>query len=196
MPGPFKDQCEVWYQPEESGAPIVFSGFGESRRLSLYRRQLVKAGALVGYSLVVVGCLLALPVMVKHMQLENLNAQLNAAQESAAPAIAARQQLMTYNQRAVELQEQIAGQPEYSDLLAFIADVTPDDVYLQGIEIESSGDIKLTGNAQNASLYMQTLIKETAFTDVQALQAFRRDGRTGLERFVIDMKLSASRGQQ
>ncbi|MBA4501006.1 PilN domain-containing protein [Marinobacterium marinum] len=186
----FQGAPEVWFLPADSERPLVFEGFGEHQRRGRYRRKLAHVAALCGYSVLVVGFLLALPMVVKSFELRSLEKQLSEYENMAQPAMNARQALMGYNERAAELQNYVNKQPEYPDVLAYIAQMTPDEVYLHSLEIESSGGVKVSGSAIDASVYLQALIKDEMFTDVKALQAFRRNERTGTERFVIEMTLS------
>lgn len=179
---------EVWVF-DAAGRALVLSGFGESRRLRRYPRRVAALAGRIGIVLLCVLLLFALPGMVRSLQAQRMAGFLASAQQEAAEAQRLREALMADNMRIEELQSLIDGSVDHHGILELLSSVTPDDVYMLGYSLTGER-LRLTGQAVNAAAYQQLLTELPAFESVSTPSAFSRDRRSGLERFVLDMRIS------
>lgn len=180
-------QPEVWAL-DEAGEAIVLQGFGESLRQRAYPRRVASLALRLGVILLCVVVLLALPGVVRSLQAARMDSYLARAQADAAEAQELRDALQAANMRVAEFQAIADRSVDHAAILERISRLTPDTVFLQGYKLDGL-QLRLTGQAMNAAAYMQLLTEQGGFADVQTPSAFSRDRRTGMERFVLDIKL-------
>lgn len=174
-----------------SGAPIVLHGFGEGRRASDYRRRLGWLAALGALALVLILGLAAVPGLMRQMQADNMEHHLAHTQSVAAEALQLREQLALDNERTAALQQLIDEQIDHHQLLNQLSDLAPDDVFLQQIKIEGNR-VQMRGMASGASAFMQTLTDDPRYADLKAPAGIRRDPRSGLEQFSLELRVLAT----
>lgn len=184
---------EVWVL-DDHRRPIVLEGFGENRRYRAYSRRVGAFAARLGFIALCLITLAAVPGVVRSLQSERMEGYLQQAEREASEAQALREQLAQGNARAQALQELIDQQVDYHRMLERLSDQAPDGVYLQRLEAEGR-QARLMGWADNAAAFMQVLTGDDTYSEVRTPSAFSRDRRTGLERFVLELQLSAGGGQ-
>ena len=181
---------EAWCLTAD-GAPIVLRGFGEDRRASDYRRRLGWLAALAALALALLLGLAAVPGLMRQMQADNMEHHLANTQRTAAEALQLREQLALDNERAEALQQLLDQQVDHHQLLNQLSDLAPDDVFLQQLKVE--GDrVQMRGMATGASAFMQTLTDDSRYADLKAPAGIRRDARSGLEQFTVELRVLAT----
>lgn len=185
---------EVWVL-DPAGNALVLSGFGEVRRLRLYPRRVAALAGRTGIVLLCILLLFALPGTVRSLQAQRMAGFLAAAQQEAAEAQRLRETLMNDNAHIEELQGLIDRHVDHHAILEQLSGVTPDSVFLQNYTL-SGERLRLTGQAINAAAYMQLLTEIGLFESVSTPSAFTRDRRSGLERFVLDMRITRANGSE
>jgi len=179
---------EIWCLSEE-GKAIVLQGFGEQRRASDYRRRLGWLALLGGAAVVLVCGLLAVPGLVRGMQADNMDYHHARALKESAAAMELRETLAVDNERAQAIQQLLDEQFDYYRFLDDLTARTPDSVYIEQISMED-GQVQMRGWAANAAEYMETLSEHPRYVEVKAPTAFRRNERTQLEQFVLELRLA------
>ena len=181
---------EVWVR-DDAGRMLVLEGFGEQQRYKAYPQRIAAAAIKLAFLGLCIVALLALPGVVRSLQSERMEAHFAQAQQEAAEAQALRDALVLGNARVQELQGILDESLDYHALLEQVSRQTPDEVYVQSLRVE--GDkLRLAGQASNAVAYMQLLSESPQFVEVQTSSAFSRDRRTGLERFLLDIRVAAN----
>lgn len=178
---------EIWCVVPNVG-PVVLQGFGEHHRQADYRRRLCWMGGVAAYIVAVMLAVLAVPGLVRQMQVDNMAGHLAEAQIMAAEAMALRDNLATDNQRIAELQKLIDSQVDHRALLDHLADQAGDDIYMQQVDIDGER-VRLRGWAVNAAGFMQQLTQDPSYAEVKAPSGIRRDARAQREQFVIELRL-------
>jgi len=179
---------EIWYLAPNDIGPVVLQGFGEHRRQADYRRRLYWLAAATTYILAIALAVLAVPGLVRHMQVDNMTGHLTSAQALAAEAMSLRDGLAADNQRVAELQKLIDSQVDHHALLDHLAAQAGDDVYMQQLDIDGER-VRLRGWSSNAAAFMQLLTQDPSYAEVRAPSGIRRDARAGLEQFVLELRL-------
>lgn len=184
------------YPPSELWANVyghwvVISGYAENAREQRYKRRLLRVAAWSMAIFLLTLVLMAIPVGLRHIQLNYYQDQQFSAQQAAAPALALRNSLVASNQRIEEINAWLAGQPNGLQELARLTAALPDDAYLTNLEL-SKEKLRIEGMASNAALLMQTLSELNYYSKVTAPSAIRRDPRSQLERFVLDLQVSTT----
>lgn len=193
-PGTFSNKLpEVWVL-DDAGSAIVLQGFGEGRRQHAYLRRIAAAALRICFIILCLLVLLALPGIVRTLQVERMAAYLEDAQADAAEAQALRETLVAENLRVAEFQSMLEQAVDHAEILERVSRLTPGEVYLQSYNLQGQR-LRLNGFALNAGAYMQLLRDEAEFAEVQTQSAFNRDRRTGLERFALDIRLVAKAGE-
>lgn len=180
---------EVWVL-DDRGVALVLSGFGEVRRQKVYPRRVAALATRLVVLLVCLLLLLAIPPIVRSLQSDRMAGYLEQAQAEAAEAQALRVTLLDNNARIQELQTLIDQRVDQHELLELISRSTPDNVFIQSYEVEGRR-LRLVGQAVNAAAYQQLVSELAVFQEVSTPTAFNQDRRTGLERFVLDIRLAA-----
>ena len=81
-----------------------------------------------------------------------------------------------------------ANKPDYRFWLHKVAEITPDDVYLNRLSLEED-QLTVSGLAVNAANYQSLLSSSKLFSGLTAQSAFTRDARAGRERFSLTMSI-------
>lgn len=182
-----REEAEVWAETE-SGM-LLLPGFAEQNRRSHYSRVLGLLTAKI--SLVVAACLLFLLVPLAWLSIKSsqLESQLAETQERATSVTRVRDALSDLD-ASIEIAEAFfQDRPIYDQWLDQLAHVTPDSVFLQRLQLQSS-QLTITGLAENAADYQTLLASSGNFSSLQSPTAFTRDTRQNRERFVLVMQLA------
>ncbi len=188
-----ESKVEAWCVTDD-GLPVILRGFGEGVRAWQFRWRLGVLGVLVSVFLALMVALLALPGQARQWRAERLESQLIDVRGRAANALSLYRQLDLDNQLAMALQGLVEERVDYRHRLDQLSDLTPDDVYLQHLHLE--GDwARLRGMANSAAGYMQVLAGDGRFKGVTAPAGIRRDPRSGLEQFSLELRLANGGGE-
>lgn len=181
---------EVWvFDPQNK--PIVLAGFGEARRYQEYSRRLRKTGAKVLFIGLCIVLLAAVPGIVRKLQTDRMEVFLTQAEQESGDAQALREELLRRNAQIAAINALFSQRVDYHRVLDYLSQTAPDSVYLQRFEADGRR-ARLTGWADNAGAFMQTLGQDAAFGEVSTSSAFSSDARTGMERFVLELQLPES----
>lgn len=181
---------EVWVSVND--LPIVLSGFGEAKRDQMYRRRLVKAGAMVAYCALILALLAAGATFGKYLELQKYRGFLTDVQLRAQGASAMRDAVFRANDtiKAVNMLQKENPNPHFE--LARLTRLLMDDAYLESLSVNGR-DLRIRGRAANAAEMMEMLIKEPAYSSVTAPQAIVKTP-DGYERFTLSIVLAEATG--
>ncbi len=182
----FKENLEIWVLIEER--PIVINGFGERKRDLRYSRTIKQVVGGVLYSFAALCAIVAILMLFKHWQLQELEQEYTQVREQAAESIELRTTLSRYNQQAEVvsqlLQQGIKPYEQLSKLTALLGD----DAWVSLVTLKGN-KMRLNGRAENGSALMELLSKQPEFKEVVAVSAIGRRGRGKGEQFVFDIRL-------
>lgn len=170
---------------------VIIEGFGEGFRNQRYTRQLKKLGLWAGLILVLSLLLIMIPAGLRAIQLNYYQNELAEAQQASRAAVEYRNNLTASNERILEANRQLASAGNPHRELVRLTALLNDEVYLNTFE-HTAGRIRIDGMADNAAQLMSILSESVWYSDVKAPSAIRRDNRSGLERFVLDLTLADS----
>lgn len=181
------EKTEIW--AEVDGHPVVFQGFAEGLRNQRYAARLRRLGlwglCILALSLV----LMAVPVGLRAIQLDHYENELARAQQASMQAVRFRNALAIDNERITEVNRQFAHANNPHRELVRLTMLLDDTIYLNSYE-QTTARIRIDGMAVNAAQLMSVLSDTAWYVDVKAPSAIRREGRTELERFVLDLTLA------
>lgn len=178
---------EVWAEVDD--APVVIGGFGEEKRRSLYRRRLVRVGALAGYVATAVLGMFGLAAGFKYLELQEVNRVVAQVEREAVNASQLRSTLAFAGETIAVADRYLLEHPNPHRELARLTKLLGDDASVQQF-VMNGRDIRIRGEATNAAEVMAQLTAEPAYAEVSAPQAMTKLGNTGLERFVFNIKLA------
>lgn len=179
--------AEVWAF-SEVGVPIVFTGWGEARRVGYAARR-----RRLGYGLVL-GALMLLLAMamtpIAQLRLRAIEAAVGYAklQERAAPVMAQRGAFMQTIERMGQVRDVLSEQADSIHLLDVLTRVLPDDTSLQSLDVKGL-KVRMTGLTANAAALMQLLGQQAGFKEVRAPVAAIRSPGASLDSFNIEFQL-------
>ncbi|GHD37929.1 PilN domain-containing protein [Halioglobus pacificus] len=180
---------EVWAQAD--GHWVMVRGFGEQHRQQSYRRRLIRCGAYVAATALVLLVLLAFNVGFKQFELSRLEAASAELQRDAAPALALRQRLGAVNGTVSEVNRLVSEYPSPHAELARLTALMGDDVFIQQFQMNGR-EIRLRGRAQDAASVMQLLTEQPEFVSVTAPQAITRISGSSEEQFYLNIQLAGA----
>lgn len=174
---------EVW---AEGGTPVVLQGFAEHRRAAriVARRRQILA-ALVA-ALVLLFVLAATPVLQAGQRAVEAQARYEALKDDTADVTAARSELATANDRVRALRALVAERLDAAWLIETLSRILPDDAFLTRLEVRGR-QVRITGQAANASQLMDALSAAGPFRDVRAPSPISRPVGADRESFVIEL---------
>jgi len=180
-------QMEVWVKVDQYY--LVINGFGEQYRNGRYATRLRKLGGWSAYIIAIVLMLLALPPVLGAIQLNHYESELARVQSSSQQAVRLRNTLTADNERIAEINKMLTLSAQPHRELLRLTEVLDDDIYLNSFE-QTGPRIRIDGMAVNAAQLMTSLSETTWYVDVKAPSAIRREGRSNLERFVLDLTVN------
>lgn len=177
---------EVWVRT--AGVPLIFSGYGEARRIEYAARR-----RRVGYSLLmmIAGLLLAIGMTpTAQLRLRAIKAVHSYDQivQRTAPLVRQREMLLQSAEQLAALAEVLAGRIEPLRLFNKLTQVLPDDTSLQSFKLQGA-KVTIVGLTSNASTLMQILGDQAGLRDVRAPSAATRIPGATKESFVIEFSL-------
>lgn len=184
---------ELWAPWPGTDRYINLPGFGENRRLRAQRRWRWINGSLVTSIVLMLAGLAVTPTLQLHLRAQEAKAALASSQQRAAPAVKAREDMLTQQQRVKALEDIVSHRlvPEHTLLL--LTRYLPDDTYVINLDIRDR-QIQLTGLTPNAAAFMAKLGAQPGVSKVTAVHAARRENsRPGSrEIFTIEFLLDTS----
>jgi general secretion pathway protein L len=178
---------EVW--ADVDGTPIMLNGFGESKRKARYRRRLIRVGATLAYIGLILVLIFGLAASAKYFELERVRQMAVAVQREAGDASSSRASLAQATETIAAVGNYVVEKPNPHLELARITRLLPDTASVQQFTM-SGREIRLRGQAVNAAEVMEQLTAEPAYEEVTAPQSIKRLGNTGMEGFVLKIKLA------
>jgi hypothetical protein len=179
---------EVWADVE--GVKVVVNGFGESARESRYRRRLVRCGAMVMGSAVLVLLMAGIAVVAKRVELSQLETMAANTEREAAAASRGRNALAVSNEAIVAANQIAARHPNPHAELARLTHLLGDDAYI--VQFSMNGrEMRIRGRAVDAAAVMETLTSEPSYLEVTAPQAIVKVAKVGLEQFSLNITLGS-----
>lgn len=178
---------EVW--AEVDGSTVVLAGFGEGKRRARYRKRLIKVAAMLGYAALVLLLIFSLAAGSKYLELRRLSAMSANIEARAADAAQMRSSLVGASETITGVREIIAAHPSPYRELARITQLLGDQASVQQFTM-SGRNLRLRGEARNASEVMEKLAAEPEYDSVTAPQAITKLGKTDRERFVLNIILA------
>jgi hypothetical protein len=180
---------EVWARV--NGTAVVIKGFGEVRREARYRKRLIRVGALSACAVVLFVALFGIAAGSKYVELQGVRRMAAAVEREAANASELRSALALANETVAGAGKYQENHPNPHTELARVTRLLGDEAFVQQFSMEGR-EIRLRGQAENAAKVMEQLISEPAYVEVTAPQAITKMGNTGMERFVLNIKLAGA----
>ena len=187
--GGARSEAEVWAETEHGS--VMLPGFGEAVRQRQYLRALGVLAGQAGLICAAVVAVLLVPLIWLSISSAQLDTQLTETQQRAANVTTIRDALSDLEVSVAIAEDFFEDRPLYDEWLNHLAYVTPDSVFLQRLQLQSS-QLTITGLAENAADYQTILASSGEFSALQAPTAFTRDTRQNRERFVLVMQLAGS----
>jgi hypothetical protein len=177
---------EVWAGVD--GSAVVLEGFGEGKRQQRYRRRLVRTSALLGYSALVILLIFGLPAGFKYLELQKVRDIAVTVQREAADASQIRSSMAMANESISVVNRFLSAHPNPHREVARLTRLLGDDVSVQQFTMNGR-EIRLRGQASNAAELMEQLTAVPAYAEVTAPQAITKLRGSGMERFVLNIRL-------
>ena len=187
--GTLRSEAEVWAETQQG--LVMLPGFGEAARRQQYFRALGGLAGQTGLICAAVLAVLLVPLMWLNISSAQLDAQLVEIQQRAAKVTTIRDALSDLEASVAIAEDFFKDRPLYDEWLNQLAHVTPDSVFLQRLQLQSS-QLTITGLAENAADYQTILASSVGFSSPEAPTAFTRDTQQNRERFVLVMQLAGS----
>lgn len=177
-------KVEVWVGDD---VPILLEGFGESRRIARQSRHRILVVAAVAALLAMLLLFAALPVWRAHERLQQATRQMDQVKLQAAPAIEARERLVAGAEALDRLRARSTGKTREVEVLNALSEMIPDEAMLFRFELRGDS-LRLSGQADDASLVLQLLSDSKAFSSVRSTGPFSR-AANGRESFMFELQL-------
>lgn len=178
---------EVW--AEVDAVPVVLDGFGEDRRRVRYRKRLLKVGAMLACAALVVLMIFGLAAATKYLEWRQLSAMSANIEQRATGAVETRAALAGASETVNGVADYIRSYPNPYRELARITHLLGDNASVQQFTMNGR-NLRLRGEAENASEIMEKLSAEPVYESVSAPQAITKLGTTSRERFVLNITLA------
>ena len=184
---------EVWAQIDHN--IVVFSGFGEAARRGRNRKRMVKGALAIAYCLTALVACFTVATGMKYLELQQVKEIYELTQRNAANAVKLRSELSGGKKQIEVANAIIAENLDPRTELTRLSALMNDSTWLSQVDINGV-EIRIDGYSLDAAAVMQKLIDEPAYEEVVAPTAIRKESRSGVERFVLDLTLkSQSDGQ-
>jgi general secretion pathway protein L len=180
---------EVWADIDET--IVVLSGFGERKRQQRYNKRLVRVVSGIAYSVVVLIVIFAGAAGFKYLQLNQLRSLSADVQTRASDVMKMRSAIVRANETVAAVNTLAALRPSPHYELARLSHLLGDDASLLQVSVQGTA-LDIRGVADDASVVIQQLTDEPAFSDVIAPQAITKYFNTGQEQFFLNIKLTGT----
>ncbi|KON79852.1 PilN domain-containing protein [Azoarcus sp. PA01] len=177
---------EVW---ADATAPIVLDGYAEGERSARLVTDRTVLVALVAGAAMLALVLALIPVLQARERLEDAEARLAALEAETESLVASRNALALGNDRIRAVRAHLDERPEVLQLIETLSALLPDDAYLTRLEIQGR-QVRIGGQAANASALMDMLGTLPEFHEVKAPAPISRVAGSDKESFVIEFVLA------
>jgi len=181
---------EVWAHCGDEW--VIVRGFGEVARETGYRHRLLRTGAMVIVTALLLVLCAAASTFFKSRELAVLNSIRIEATEASSNAVTLRDELAQVNATITKLNELTMELPSPQLELSRLTALLPDQAFVTQYT-QNGRKIRIRGRAKEAAALQQALTDEPVFDAVVASQAISKFGNTGLEQFSLDLTLRARR---
>jgi general secretion pathway protein L len=181
---------EVWAMAGPS-TPVVFNGFGETRRVAHAR---VRQRATLALVLLALGLAAAIAVTpVAQARLRAIDAQQASTEltKRVEPLIRQRAALLRNVETGQSLNEILADRADPLFVMDLLTRVLPDDTSLLGLNIQGS-KVSITGSTSDAAALMQQLSARAELREVKAPTPATRPPGTSKDSFNIEFMLASA----
>ena len=180
---------EVWADIDQT--IVVLSGFGERKRQQRYNKRLLRVVSGIAYSLLVLTIIFGGAAGFKYLQLNQLRSLSAEVQTRAGDAMKMRSAIVRANETVAAVNALAAQRPNPHYELARLSHLLGDDASLLQVSVHGTA-MDIRGVADDASIVVQQLTDEPAFSEVIAPQAITKYFNTGQEQFFLNIKLSGT----
>ena len=178
---------EVWALIDNQ--VIVLAGFGEGERRRRYRQRLQRVAAAIVYSAVVFVLIFGAAAGFKYLELQQLRAVSDEVQVEAAQAIKMRNAIVSANETIGAVTSLVEQRPSPHLEMARLSELLRDDASLLQFSV-SGKNLTIRGIAADASVVVQQLTDQSAYTQVTSPQAITQYFNTGQEQFSLNIELA------
>lgn len=180
------ETVEVWGGPSQ--LPVMFSGFGEGRRLKGEARQRRTLWLASSVMLALLMALALTPTAQLRLRAIDARVQFQQLLEETAPIAAKRQAMMAGVQEMAQLQEQFSQQVDHLQVLAALTRAYPDDTAVQRIQFKGQ-QITIQGLSTNAANVVEIMSKTPGFQAVRMPSAVTKVPGVDKENFVVEAQI-------
>lgn len=183
---------ELWVHAH--GRMVQLSGFGEGARRLRNRSRMLRMASVMAYCLLLLMLVFAIGAAAKYLELQKVQGMQQEVAASAAQAVELRTQLVSSKAMITAANTLLSEYPSPHLEMKRLSALLGDDTWLSSIEVKGA-KIKIEGESVDASAVMQQLLDNPAYSRVEAPIAFKT-GRSGMERFTLNLTLAAEDASQ
>lgn len=180
---------EVWAMIDDD--VIVLTGFGEDKRQQRYKQRLLRVAAMIAYSAVLVVIIFGLAAGFKYLELKQLRSVSDDVRAEAAQAIKMRNTIVSANETIAAVTALVEQRPSPHLEMARLSELLGDDASLLQFSVNGK-NLNIRGVANDASVVVQQLTDQSAYTKVTSPQAITKYFNTGQEQFSLTIELAGS----
>ena len=166
----------------------VINGFGESQREQLYRRRLLKVGAMVGAAGLILLLTAGVAAGLKKLEYDRLESVSAETQREAADATQMRSAVSAANETIAAVNQITASYPSAHFHLGRLTELLSDDAFVERLAINGL-EIDVRGRAVDASAIMELLTEQADYREVTAASPIRKIPGTGVEQFHLKVRV-------
>jgi len=181
---------EVWAMAGPS-TPVVFSGFGETRRLAHAKVRQRAAAALLVAALGLMTAIAVTPVARARLRAMDAQQAADELTKRVEPLIRQRAVLLRNVETGQALQDILADRVDPLFVMDLLTRVLPDDTSLLGLNIQGS-KISITGSTSDAAALMQQLSARPELRGVKAPTPATRPLGTSKDSFNIEFTMAGA----
>lgn len=184
------DAPEVWAMAEPS-MPVIFNGFGETRRRADTGVRQRATFALVLLALSLATAIAVTPVAQARLRAIDARQAFDELTKRVEPLIRQRATLMRNVETAQSLNEILGDRADPLLVTDLLTRVLPDDTSLLGLNIQGS-KVSITGSTSDAGALMQQLSARPELREVKAPTPATRPLGTSKDSFNIEFSLASA----
>ena len=178
---------EVWVLTGHE-QPIVFTGFGEGRRLKDAAMGRRWNWALVGLALILATLAALTPTMQLRMRALEAADAFQAVLRRVSPQVRKRDELATLNDRVRAVGQAASDRVDPPAVIDYLTQILPDDTSLYSLDVQKA-KITVSGLTPNASAVLQKLSSDPRLKNVRSPNAVTRQQGATKEAFAIEFTL-------
>ncbi|MFT6052803.1 MAG: general secretion pathway protein L [Halioglobus sp.] len=180
---------EVWAKIDDD--VIVLTGFGEHKRQQLYRQRLLRVAGTIAYSAVLLVVIFGVAAGFKYLELKQLRSVSDEVRAEASQAIKMRNTIVSANETIAAVTSLLEQRPSPHLEVARLSELLGDDASLLQFSVNGKS-LNIRGVANDASVVVQQLTDQPAYTKVTSPQAITKYFNTGQEQFSLNIELAGS----